>query len=246
MTYAVLSSKAPTECINRLEALGFCVLTLPPFERLACPVDTHADMLFFHYNKYIVTHREYYIEARDVFDTLEKTCGMSVISADDEIKSSYPHDIAYNAILLCGSLFSNTKHTSSILLDMMKKENIPATNTKQGYAACSTLALSCDFVITADTSLCRAYQKRGIRVCMISNGSVSLPPYDCGFIGGASGVYGDTVYFAGDIDTHSDAEKIKNAITACGKRHVSLSKKPLCDIGGIKFFESNINNKPSL
>ena len=238
MTYAVLSSKAPTECINRLEALGFCVLTLPPFERLACPVDTHADMLFFHYNKYIVTHREYYREARDIFDTLEKTCGMTVVLSDDEIKSGYPHDIAYNAVLLGGSLFANTKHTSSILLDMMKKENIPAANTKQGYTACSTLVVRNDLVITADTSLSDAYQKCGISVCMISNGSVSLPPYDYGFIGGASGVHGDTVYFAGDIDTHSDAEKIKNAITACEKKYISLSKEHLCDIGGIKFFDS--------
>ncbi len=232
MRYALLSSKAPKECIKKLADLGFAPLLLPPFDRLSAPVCTHADMLCFSYDDYIVVHREYYAMAKDIFDIISLECGITLVLADDDIGKEYPHDIAFNAIMLGGKLYSKTGRTSKEITALASS----CVNVSQGYAACSTLALSDTYVITADPSLSREYGNNGIEVCLISNGSISLPPYDCGFIGGAAGVYGDTVYFTGNIDTHADADAIKKAISECAMKAVSLSGEPLYDIGGIKFF----------
>ncbi len=232
MKYAVISSTAPKKCIESLSALGYSVLTLPPFDRLSEPVNTHADMLFFSYNNIIVTHREYYAAARNIFDTLCSQCSLTLVVADDEILPNYPHDISYNAISLCGVLYSNTKHTSPKVKDIFSKR----INVRQGYTACSTLALGERCVITADTSLAREYKSNGIEVALIKNSSIMLPPYDCGFIGGASGVDGDKVFFSGNINTHSDAEIIKELISLQSMQYISLSDEPLYDVGGIKFF----------
>ena len=232
MTYAVLSSKAPSKCIDKLKSLGYTILLLPPFKRLCGPVDTHADMLFFSYNNYILTHREYYKETKDIFDRLSLERDIKLILSDDDIEAEYPRDIVFNAIMLGGKLYSNTPYTSTAILELCKD----TVKVAQGYAACSTLALSDKCVITADRSLAREYKKNGIEVNLISSGSISLPPYDCGFIGGATGVDGNTVYFCGDIDTHKDSNVIKAAIEQNGMKYTSLSDEPLSDVGGIKFF----------
>lgn len=238
MTYAVLSSKAPCDIVDALNQLGYTCLLLPPFERLSTPVDTHADMLLFSYKNYVVTHRDYYTVARDIFDILDTHCGIEIILSDDDIRRDYPHDIAYNATVIGGVLYSNTEHTSKAIKALADKLSIPKKSTKQGYTACSTLIPTDRHAITADPSLSAEYESNGIDICRITNGSVSLPPYDCGFIGGASGVCRDTVYFAGDINYHSDASLILSAIKKCKMNAVSLSKRPLLDIGGIKFFDS--------
>ena len=231
MKYAVISSTAPKKCIASLGSLGYTVLPLPPFEKLSKPVCTHADMLLFSYKDTIVTHREYYACAREVFDTLCSECGLSLVLTDDDIRPEYPSDIAFNAVALGGVLYSNTPYTSGAVAELFCDK----VKVKQGYAACSTLALSDSCAVTADRSLARAYEKNGIEVTLISSGSISLPPYDSGFIGGASGVDGDTVYFAGNVDTHADAEAIKRVIYSQKMKYISLSDEPLSDVGGIKF-----------
>jgi len=237
MVYAVLSSKAPRECIDSLAALGFTTLLLPPFERLSSPVDTHADMLFFSYKDHIVTHREYRRSAKSVFDTLENSCNKRIIPTDDMIGDRYPQDVAFNAIALGRTLYSLTKSTSVAITGIAMKEGLETVSVTQGYAACSTLALCDTHVITADKALAKKYKENGVSVTLISSGAISLCPYDYGFIGGTSGVFEDTVYFAGDIDTHPDAKSIRAAISAHGMRVVSLTDGELCDIGGIKFFK---------
>ncbi len=238
MKFAVLSSCSPKECKESLEALGYLLLELPSFSRLSYPVDTHADMLFFSHDNIIITHREYYERAQYIFDTLCRECHMGIILCEADICGAYPQDIAYNAVKVGDMLFSKTDNTSPLILKLAKNKSIKTVDTAQGYAACSTLVLSGKHVICADPSLSREFERNGIDVTKITNGSVRLEPYDYGFIGGCSGVEGDTVYFCGDIDTHKEADIIKQAIYDSGMKYVSLSKGALTDIGGIKFFNS--------
>ena len=238
MKYAVLSSKVSEECKSKLRELGYTPLLLPPFARLSHPVDTHADMLFFTLGKNIITHREYYACAKDVFDVLCSECGVELLLCDADVGDKYPEDIAYNALAAEGVLFSKTKHTSPLILALARECGLSLSDVAQGYTACSTLSLGSGQVICADTSLSAEYENHGITVTRITNGSVKLEPYEYGFIGGCSGVDGDTVFFAGDLDTHSDADLIKKAIAKNGMKAVSLADGVLYDVGGIKFFES--------
>ena len=90
-------------------------------------------------------------------------------------------------------------------------------------------------VITADVGISRALSEVGINVLLITPGHISLPPYEYGFIGGASGVDGKTVYFLGDIMTHPDGKKITEFIENLGMKAVSLDSGELQDMGGIVF-----------
>ena len=108
--------------------------------------------------------------------------------------------------------------------------------TKQGYPACTVLAFG-NSAITADCGMAKLLSENGVCVTLIENGEILLPPYEYGFIGGASGVYGSEVFFLGDIGTHRDAKKICDAIISEGFSPVSLSDEPLADLGRILFID---------
>ena len=105
-------------------------------------------------------------------------------------------------------------------------------NTKQGYPACSVLHFG-NSAITADRGLAQVLSENGIKVTLIRPGYISLPPYEYGFIGGASGVVDKNVYFFGDLSTHPDCEIIRKAVIAEGYAPISLSDEKLADFGGI-------------
>jgi hypothetical protein len=75
----------------------------------------------------------------------------------------------------------------------------------------------------------------GVNVLLIEPGHISLPPYEYGFIGGASGVCGDKVYFLGNIKLHPDGERMEKFIRDAGLIPVNLSDEPLVDLGGLMF-----------
>ena len=91
--------------------------------------------------------------------------------------------------------------------------------------------------ITGDEGMARALTSVGIKVTLISNGDISLPPYDYGFIGGTAGVLGNTVYFLGNPMLYRDGDKIVKAITEAGYKFEALSDEPLSDLGRIIFIE---------
>jgi hypothetical protein len=94
-------------------------------------------------------------------------------------------------------------------------------------------------VITADKNIARTAEAAGADALLISTApeKIRLDGYDYGFIGGASGMLEDTVYFTGDISSHPDAERIAEFCKAHKKKKmISLSKETLCDVGGIFFF----------
>ena len=105
----------------------------------------------------------------------------------------------------------------------------------QGYTKCSVCVVSDNAIITADRAIATACAAVGIDVLTVSEGHISLPPYNFGFIGGASCACGDNVYFCGSLDTHPDGESIKEFCKNHGKLAVSLSDGELQDVGSLFF-----------
>ena len=103
---------------------------------------------------------------------------------------------------------------------------------RQGYARCAAAIVDDHSIITADASVSRASKIAGMDVLDIAPGHVTLDGYDTGFIGGASFLYKDTVYFTGTLDKHPDRERIVAFIAEHGKSPVFLTDRPIFDIGG--------------
>ena len=227
MLVAFVSASIAEQASALMPELRVCALA--PDLRLTIPIASHADMLVYANGKQAVVDRAY-CEADEALQTLCATHAQNLILTDTHRGNTYPHDIALNALPVGDLLFCNVRYTSPAVLALAGE----AVDVRQGYAACSTLALTDRCIVTADPSIARAAEKRNIDVLPITPGHIALPGYDTGFIGGATAKVGNTVWFFGDPSTHPDFAAVESACLSCGLEMRSLLDAPLTDHGGIR------------
>ncbi len=232
MKILIVDERISYECERALLKEGFFIIKLPPDKSLGEAVASHPDTLLFCCDNELITTADYCDTAAYVFsDIRELRADVRIVFTADRRGNKYPHDCVMNALVMGKKIFCKTDTVSEGIKDFAVRRGYELVHTNQGYPACSVLAFG-GSAITADRGLAQLMRSNGINVTEIGAGGISLPPYDYGFIGGASGVFGNKVYFFGSIDTHPDAEKIKAAIIGEGFIPVSLSDGELCDVGG--------------
>ena len=237
MITALIDERVSDLCERALLVKGFYPIRLPRHPHLPDAICSHPDSLIFYKDKSLFTPAEYCDTSAFVFtDIRERHPHIKIHFTADELGNKYPADCKMNALCISNKLFGNLASLSESISDFGKSEGYELISTKQGYPACSTLTFG-NSAITADRGLWRVFSDSGIRATLIESGGISLPPYEYGFIGGASGVFRDKVYFLGDYRTHPSADVIENALFAEGYTPVSLSDEPLADLGGIIFLE---------
>ena len=149
------------------------------------------------------------------------------------LEPDYPHDIAYNAACTGRFFIHNLRYTAPELRARAEELGMVMVDVKQGYSKCSTVTVDEDSIITYDRGITEACRKAGIDVLTVEPGHILLPGFNTGFIGGASGRIGDTVYFNGDLSAHPDFRAITSFIENRGLDVRWFSDWPLTDIGSI-------------
>ena len=219
-----------------LQKYGYYVIKLPAAKTLPEGISSHPDSLIFRLGDIFLTTCEYGEDASYVFSDVREFLESSrLYFIDESFEKSYPKDAMLNALSFGKTLIANKKTVAPKILEISEKEGYTLKNVNQGYPNCSILKLDEENAITADAGIYKALCEIGVRTLLISQGHISLPPYDYGFIGGASGVDGDKVFFLGDLSRHPDAEKIESFIKELGMRVICLSDEPLADLGGLIF-----------
>lgn len=219
---AYISAKADNRIIDALAREGLEVKLLAPFSALSEPTDTHADMLLCAVGDVIFKHVHYSLAGE-------------FINISESMGNKYPHDVLLNIAIVGNHAFCNKKHASSEILEYLEENGYSIHHVAQGYAHCSTCIVGDNAIITADEGIFALASSLGIDALQISAGHISLPPYDYGFIGGASGTTENAVYFCGSLKYHPEGEAISSFIKSHGKRVVELCDSPLSDVGGIVF-----------
>ncbi len=232
---AVTDQRIPREARLRLTALGFEVVTLPPFSRLSPPVASHPDMLMLPLGDRLFVTRAYYGEAKRELDAIAAQSGRRLCPIAREVSPKYPDDVGLNLCVVGKTILGRVDKAPKEVLAYAETLGYTAVSVRQGYAKCSTVVMGSRGLITADRGIEAAARRGGVPCLLISPGHVSLPGYDCGFLGGASGVCGGTVYFCGDLMTHPDGEAITDFCQYLGFTVVSLGAGALFDVGTIFF-----------
>lgn len=233
MKTIIVDERLSDACERSLLKEGFFLLKLPADPSLGEAVASHPDTVMFYADEEIVTTADYCDRAAYIFsDIREYNPNIKIHFTSEKRDKVYPEDCIMNALVIGNKIFCKADSISEGITDFAMRRGYRIINTKQGYPSCSVLHFE-NSAITADPGLALTLKKNGVKVTLITQGHISLPPYQYGFIGGASGVVGKTVYFFGDIATHPDCEKICRAIEDEGYNPISLSQGELCDFGGI-------------
>ncbi len=232
---AVIDCRLSPSCCKALENLGFTLLSMPPFLSLAQPVASHPDMLIFPFRDRLFCHRAYYATAKTKINTILNASGLSLCLTDDMVSTTYPTDVRLNLVDLDGRILGKADAISKKVKEYAAQNQIPIVPVKQGYTKCSSVVLK-RALITADKGIAYAAQSEGADVLLISPGGVMLPGYSHGFLGGACGIYRNTVFFCGNLDLHPEAAYIRSFCKGHGYNVVSLSEEPLLDAGTLFLF----------
>ena len=220
----IVDKNADREIFENLDRLKIKYIKSTELSNVHNSTSKNPDMQIFFVNSYKA------IVSPDCFnyyrEFLPKNVGL--IKGTKTPADTYPEDIPYNVAGLDGVAVANAEFTDDEI-----RKNIEIINVRQGYAKCSLCITGDKSVITEDKGTAKILYENGFNVCEITSGEVELEGYDNGFIGGASGYDGEKIYFAGDITSHKDYQKIKEFVD---KEIVCLKSGKLKDIGTLTFF----------
>ena len=218
------------------EALGIKLpgashLPVGRFSDVYDSISCHPDIYFFKLDEKTLVHAPSITE--EALEPLRES-GLDLIKGEDDPRGPYPGTVRYNAARTGGAVFAGEEYIDPVVMGRVKKKGLKMVNVPQGYARCSTLAVSDDAIITSDEGVASAARLEGLKVLEIAPGSISLPGEKTGFIGGAGGRCPDgTVVFLGDIDLHPEGDKIKTFLKERRVRCIGIKGLPLYDAGGL-------------
>lgn len=204
--------------------LGYTPFCMPEHQRLPKAITSHPDMLACPLpNGKLLLTKDYYEQNQDALSAFSSLFELT----DDPLGQSYPDDVKLNALAINDTLFAGKTVSPSLA------SHYPNVVTvKQGYTHCSACRVG-NGIITQDKPLYHALLCEGIDCLLICEGYISLPPYNTGFIGGASITLSPNLTaFFGKIEDHPDYFAIKSFAKAQNTRILSLSDEPLSDFGG--------------
>ncbi|MDP2910954.1 MAG: hypothetical protein Q8N76_01270, partial [Candidatus Omnitrophota bacterium] len=227
---AVIDPRMPAEAKLRLKQMGYYVAEAPLHPKLSKPVQGHPDMMLFSRNKKVIY--EPYLEK--IAEILRDN-GYECIKGEGIKSKKYPNDIIYDAASI-GKFIIRYDGKIEKHIESLKAKFI---RVKQGYVKCSVMQVDDNSIITSDRGIYDKWTGVGAisdRPLLIRSGYVKLPGYKTGFIGGASGVHKDTVFFVGSLRNHPDGRLIKDFIEKRGKKVIELYDGQLYDAGSILFF----------
>ena len=243
MTVALLDERIPNDARIELERRGYHTILMPACDRLPAATASHPDMLVMKLGGELIVEGRYAEEHPAILAEIASLCpNVKISRAEVTLSKVYPDDCKMNALTLGKRIFLRVDSVCGDIIKSAERLGMSITSVRQGYPACTVLALGDSHAITADRGMATALRNEGIEVLLIDDGGILLPPYEYGFIGGAAGVHKSAVYFIGDISKHKNAEKIKDFCLHAGYDPISLYGGALLDLGRIIFIDSQDDN----
>ena len=225
---AVVDPRMPAAAKNRLRKLNYYVAEVDLNRKFQKSVSGHVDMMLFRCGDKVI-----YEPGLENIAILLRNNGYDCVKGERVLSSSYPKNIIYNACCIGKSIIRYKGKIERHIRDVNSRHIL----VNQGYSKCSILPVDKRRIITSDRGIKEAWEKNRGKALLIRPGNIKLPGHKTGFIGGATGVDDKSVLFVGRVDTHPDAQAIKEFIKKSGKGIIELYNGPLYDVGTIYIFK---------
>ena len=213
----------------------FDIIQLPPDTSLPEAVNGHSDLLIFKLDNKLVTRKSYYRTAKEKIDLICDKSALELILSDAEAGDHYPNDCGLCAAVSGRNIICRKASADGEIMHLAEDLGYNLLNVPQGYSKCSCAVLSDGAIITADKGIAKVASENGIDALLITEGNIELPGYSYGFIGGATGLCGNILYFCGNLKSHPDHKAIEEFAKKHDTECISLSDEKLYDVGSIFF-----------
>ena len=226
----VFLSDIDNSVISALESMGIKTVPPPVAKYLPKEINYHADMCLLHLGGNVVLCSEF---NADFHEHLIK-CGISPTYLLDKLGQTYPYDVLLNVCFLKNKLICNKKTCDPSIVTYAVNNGFKVIDVNQGYTKCSIAVVDENSIITSDKGIAKECEKHDVDCLLIAPGQIELEGYEYGFIGGTCGkIAKDKIFFTGDINMHSDSERIAQFLKQKDVEPIFIKGKPLVDIGGI-------------
>lgn len=149
------------------------------------------------------------------------------------VGSEYPETARYNSLVTDKYIIQNPAISEPVIHDLnMNPETI---HVKQGYVRCNLIALPNDSFITSDRGIEKSLHQHKLEVLFVSPSNVKLEGFGNGFLGGACGLHGNTLFICGSLEHLQEQAQVESFIERAGVSIIELSDGQPVDVGTILF-----------
>ncbi len=159
--------------------------------------------------------------------------GLTYIEGDKPVGASYPDTATYNAVVSDDVLVHNLAVTDAAIKQVTGQRR--QIHVNQGYTRCNLIFITPDKAITSDKKIYDQLLKSGFSMLFFHPENIRLPGFANGFVGGACGMFNNSLYIAGSLRHHADGEALKRFCADAGVTISELCNEPLFDGGGMLF-----------
>jgi hypothetical protein len=178
----------------------------------------------------IIVEPSMYMQYKELLEKYK----FNVLKGQTELKSQYPHNIAYNVAIVGDYAIHNFKYTDKKILEFIDCKGLKKINVEQGYTKCSICVVDDNSVITSDKGIYNKLDETKINCLLIEPGHIELCDMNYGFIGGCTGLISKSeLSFFGDIRKHPNYDDIRSFLDEKEKEIVIFGKEELVDLGSL-------------
>ncbi len=191
-----------------------------------------------HPDIFITQFADFNITAPNLPDTYRKTLksnNIKFFEGELPVGNKYPQSACYNAVLSPKYFIHNLTISDNKLMKMADGKT--KIHVAQGYTRCNLLLLNNEKMITSDRGIFSTLTNIGIDVFFVQPEEILLPGFKNGFVGGACGISGNTVYFMGNLNHLTGGKNLGQFIRTAGFEIIEIYNGPLFDGGGIFFLK---------
>lgn len=167
-----------------------------------------------------------------LFEFLEHH-SIAFLKGKTDVGNELYNSTQYNCLSTPDFLFHKPGYTDPAILEINKSKEF--IRLPQAYTRCSLIHLYGNNYVTSDGGIEKVLLGKGLSCFYFNPKEIRIRGHNNGFIGGAAGVLGKSIFFNGNIELHTDGQRLKEHLLNIGFEIVCLSDEYLYD-GGCIFF----------
>ena len=224
---AIIDARAPQQAIENLQM--HCDVFLFQSRNITYDaISGHPDIFLFQGTNALIVAPN----APQYFLHFLQSKRLSVTIGETPVGKELADSTAYNCIETKTHFFHKQGYTDKSILQNLNK---PLIQLPQAYTRCSMFALNQQAFFTSDKGIESVLVREGFDCFYVNPSTIALPPYKHGFIGGCLGLWNNTLFVIGNLDTIENNTALRCFIQQQSIEIIELSDGSLYDGGGIFF-----------